>query len=82
VVYSAFWESPSAWYEVALDPYRGAVLAIRDQRRDPFDVILRLHRNLLLPETLGRWIVGVAVVVSAVPGEPFTVLGQLTWRFP
>jgi uncharacterized iron-regulated membrane protein len=26
--------------------------------------VLRLHRSLLLPEAIGRWIVGIAVLIT------------------
>jgi iron complex outermembrane receptor protein len=76
-VYSAFWKHTAAWYEVVLDPYRGEALAVRNQRWDPFNVILRLHRSLLLPEEIGRWIVGVAVLITVV----MLVTGLVLW-FP
>ena len=77
VVYNAFWEHPPAWYEVYVDPYRGAVLAVHDQRWDLLNIVLRLHRSLLLPEELGRWIVGVAVLISVV----MLLTGLVLW-FP
>jgi iron complex outermembrane recepter protein len=63
-VYSAYWDLSQVWYEVTLDPYRGEALAVRNHHWDPLNVVLRLHRSLLLPEEIGRWIVGVAVLIS------------------
>jgi uncharacterized iron-regulated membrane protein len=74
-LYSAYWATPRAWYEVYLDPYRGDVLTVRDQYWDPLNVVLRLHRSLLLPEEVGRWIVGIAVLVCVV----MLITGLVLW---
>jgi uncharacterized iron-regulated membrane protein len=74
-LYSAYWKAPRAWYEVYVDPYRGGVLAVRDHHWDPLNVVLRLHRSLLLPEAIGRWIVGIAVLVCVV----LLVTGLVLW---
>jgi uncharacterized iron-regulated membrane protein len=63
-VYSAFWDERAAWYEVYIDARRGDVLGVHDQQWDPLNVVLRLHRSLLLPESVGRWIVAIAVLIS------------------
>lgn len=62
-VYTVAPAGSSVWYEAYVDPYRGTVLLVRDMRWDPLGVILRLHRSLLLPEAIGRPVVGIAVLV-------------------
>ncbi len=51
------------WYEVYVDPYRGDVLLVRDMLWDPIGILLRAHQTLLLPASIGRRVVGVAVLI-------------------
>jgi uncharacterized iron-regulated membrane protein len=65
------------WYEVYVDPYRGHVLLVRDMLWDPVGLLLRAHQTLLLPEAVGRRVVGVAVLVFI----PSLLTGLFLW-FP
>lgn len=66
VVYTVAPPGAPARYELYVDPYRGEVLIVRDLAWDPLGVLLRAHRSLLLPETLGRPVVAVAVLLFVV----------------
>lgn len=48
---------------VYLNPYTGQVLKVSDLSKDPFITVMRLHRWLLLPNDIGRPIVGVATLI-------------------
>lgn len=74
-VYSVAPAGAAGGYEAYVDPYRGAVLLVRDMRWDPLGVLLRAHRSLLLPPEIGRRVVGVAVLVFV----PSLLTGALLW---
>jgi uncharacterized iron-regulated membrane protein len=76
-VYTVAPAGSSAWYEVYVDRHRGQVLLVRDMRWDPLGVILRAHQTLLLPAEIGRWVVGIAVLLFV----PSLVTGLVLW-FP
>ena len=65
-LYVAYRDEPPAWYQVHVDPYRGDILAVRDMRWDPMEVVRRAHQALLLPHEIGHVIVGVAILVFVV----------------
>lgn len=50
-------------FAVYLNPYTGEVLKQENLAQDPFILIMRLHRWLLLPPEIGRPIVGAAVLI-------------------
>jgi uncharacterized iron-regulated membrane protein len=77
VVYTVAPAGAAGWYEVYIDPYRGEVLIVRDMLWDPLGVLLRAHQTLLLPDRIGRRVVGVAVLIFV----PSLLTGLVLW-FP
>lgn len=57
---------PLYYWRLYLDPYTGALLAKQDMYREFFDTNLRLHMFLLLPDEIGKTVVGSAVAVFVV----------------
>ena len=77
VVYTVAPAGAAGWYEVYVDPYRGEVLIVRDMLWDPLGVLLRAHQTLLLPEAIGRRVVGIAALIFV----PSLLTGLVLW-FP
>jgi uncharacterized iron-regulated membrane protein len=71
----AYAEKPEGYHNVYLNPYTGEVLHIVDRRTDFFGTVLRIHRRLLLPETLGRYVVGVSVLIFVIS----LISGLILW---
>lgn len=71
----AYAKAPEGYHSVYLNPYTGEVLKIIDRRTDFFGTVLRIHRRLLLPETLGRYVVGMSVLVFVIS----LISGLILW---
>ncbi|NAW50426.1 peptidase [Elizabethkingia argentiflava] len=61
-----FWGSYLYYYRVYIDPYNGQVLGLEDAKKDFFEIVLNLHRRLLLGEKIGKTITGYATLIFAV----------------
>ncbi|MDQ1096663.1 MULTISPECIES: PepSY-associated TM helix domain-containing protein [Chryseobacterium] len=72
---ATFWGTYVYYYRIYIDPYSGKVQDVEDARKDFFEIVLNLHRRLLLGEKIGKTITGYATIV-------FTVLllsGLVIW---
>jgi uncharacterized iron-regulated membrane protein len=61
--YWGYREKPHVYYQAYLDPYTGAVLAVKNLDWDPLQLVRDFHQSLLLPYDIGHQIVGWSVVV-------------------
>ena len=50
-------------YDSFVDPYTGELLKEKEQSKDFFTVVLKIHRNLLLKKEIGRKIIGYSVIL-------------------
>jgi uncharacterized iron-regulated membrane protein len=50
-------------YYSYINPYTGELLKEKEQLKDFFTVVLKIHRNLLLKKEIGRKIVGYSVII-------------------
>ncbi|MCJ7936177.1 MAG: PepSY domain-containing protein [Chryseobacterium sp.] len=61
-----YWGTYLYYYRVYMDPYTGKVQEIEDAKKDFFEIVLDLHRRLLLGEKIGKTITGYATLIFAV----------------
>ncbi|TDE18004.1 PepSY-associated TM helix domain-containing protein [Dyadobacter psychrotolerans] len=61
--------------EVFVDPYTGTVLGVVDRKYEFFNVVRRIHQNLLLPYEIGSLIVGSACLMFLV----LLITGFVLW---
>ncbi|WP_027372311.1 MULTISPECIES: PepSY-associated TM helix domain-containing protein [Chryseobacterium] len=61
-----YWGTYVYYYRVYLDPYTGNVQEVENAKTDFFEIILDLHRRLLLGEKIGKAITGYSTLVLAV----------------
>lgn len=61
-----YWGTYLYYYRVYIDPYTGKVQAVEDAKKDFFEIVLDLHRRLLLGEKIGKAITGYSTLVLAV----------------
>lgn len=61
-----FWGTYLYYYRVYVDPYSGKVQEVEDAKKDFFEIIMDLHRRLLLGEKIGKTITGYSSLLFAV----------------
>jgi uncharacterized iron-regulated membrane protein len=61
-----YWGTYLYYYRVYMDPYTGKVHDVEDAKQDFFEIVLDLHRRLLLGEKIGKTITGYSTLVFAV----------------
>lgn len=61
-----YWGTYLYYYRVYIDPYTGKVHEVEDAKHDFFEIILDLHRRLLLGEKIGKTITGYSTLMLAV----------------
>ncbi|PWN71612.1 peptidase [Chryseobacterium phosphatilyticum] len=61
-----YWGTYLYYYRVYVDPYTGKVQEIEDAKHDFFEIVLDLHRRLLLGEKIGKTITGYSTLIFAV----------------
>lgn len=61
-----YWGTYIHYYRVYIDPYTGKVLAVENAKNDFFEIIMDLHRRLLLGEKIGKTITGYSTLILAV----------------
>jgi len=61
-----YWGSYIYYYRVYVDPYTGKVLEVENAKTDFFEIVMDLHRRLLLGEKIGKAITGYATIIFAV----------------
>ena len=49
-----------------INPYTGELLKEKNQSKDFFAIVLRIHRNLLLKKEIGRKIIGCSVIIFVI----------------
>lgn len=71
----SFWGTYIYYYRVYVDPYSGKIQEVEDAKKDFFEIVLDLHRRLLLGEKIGKTITGYSTLI-------FTILllsGLVIW---
>ncbi|MGU3375814.1 PepSY-associated TM helix domain-containing protein [Chryseobacterium sp. M5A1_1a] len=61
-----YWGTYLYYYRVYIDPYTGKVQEIEDAKKDFFEIVLDLHRRLLLGEKIGKTITGYSTLIFAI----------------
>lgn len=61
-----YWGSYLYYYRIYIDPYTGKVQEVEDAKKDFFEIVLDLHRRLLLGEKIGKTITGYSTLVLAI----------------
>lgn len=61
-----FWGSYIHYYRVYVDPYTGKVLEVENAKTDFFEIVMDLHRRLLLGEKIGKTITGYSTLILAI----------------
>ncbi|WP_172282761.1 PepSY-associated TM helix domain-containing protein [Chryseobacterium sp. LAM-KRS1] len=61
-----YWGTYIYYYRVYIDPYTGKVLAVENAKTDFFEIVMDLHRRLLLGEKIGKTITGYSTLILAI----------------
>ncbi|RXM51311.1 MULTISPECIES: PepSY-associated TM helix domain-containing protein [unclassified Chryseobacterium] len=61
-----YWGTYLYYYRVYIDPYTGKVQEVEDAKHDFFEIVLDLHRRLLLGEKIGKTITGYSTLMLAI----------------
>ncbi|MGG5207637.1 PepSY-associated TM helix domain-containing protein [Chryseobacterium sp. MIQD13] len=61
-----YWGTYIYYYRVYVDPYTGKVLEVENAKNDFFEIVMDLHRRLLLGEKIGKTITGYSTLILAV----------------
>ncbi|KMQ61607.1 peptidase [Chryseobacterium angstadtii] len=61
-----YWGSYIHYYRVYVDPYTGKVLEVENAKNDFFEIVMDLHRRLLLGEKIGKTITGYSTLILAI----------------
>lgn len=72
-----YWGTYIYYYRVYVDPYTGKVLDVENAKNDFFEIVMDLHRRLLLGEKIGKTITGYSTLILAI----ILVSGLVIW-FP
>ncbi|KMQ58847.1 peptidase [Chryseobacterium sp. BLS98] len=72
-----YWGTYIYYYRVYVDPYTGKVLDVENAKNDFFEIVMDLHRRLLLGEKIGKTITGYSTLILAI----MLVSGLVIW-FP
>lgn len=70
-----YWGTYLYYYRIYVDPYTGKVQEVEDAKKDFFEIVLDLHRRLLLGEKIGKTITGYSTLILAV----ILLSGLLIW---
>ncbi len=62
----SFWGTYLYYYRVYIDPYSGKVQEVEDAKKDFFEIVLDLHRRLLLGEKIGKTITGYSTLLFSI----------------
>lgn len=63
---ATFWGTYVYYYRVYMDPYSGEVREVEDAKKDFFEIVLNLHRRLLLGEKTGKAITGYSTLIFTI----------------
>lgn len=72
-----YWGTYIYYYRVYIDPYTGKVLEVENAKNDFFEIVMDLHRRLLLGERIGKTITGYSTLILMI----MLVSGLVIW-FP
>jgi uncharacterized iron-regulated membrane protein len=61
-----YWGTYLYYYRIYVDPYTGKVQEVEDAKKDFFEIVLDLHRRLLLGGKIGKTITGYSTLIFAV----------------
>lgn len=61
-----YWGTYLYYYRIYVDPYTGKVQEVEDAKKDFFEIVLDLHRRLLLGEKIGKTITGYSTWVLVI----------------
>lgn len=61
-----YWGTYLYYYRIYIDPYTGKVQEVEDAKKDFFEIVLDLHRRLLLGEKIGKTITGYSTLALAI----------------
>lgn len=61
-----YWGTYLYYYRIYVDPYNGKVQEVEDAKKDFFEIVLDLHRRLLLGEKIGKTITGYSTLIFAI----------------
>lgn len=61
-----YWGTYLYYYRVYIDPYTGKVHEVEDAKHDFFEIVLDLHRRLLLGEKIGKTITGYSTLMLVI----------------
>ncbi|MGR3857643.1 PepSY-associated TM helix domain-containing protein [Chryseobacterium indologenes] len=61
-----YWGTYLYYYRIYVDPYTGKVQEVEDAKKDFFEIVLDLHRSLLLGEKIGKTITGYSTLIFAI----------------
>lgn len=70
-----YWGTYIHYYRVYVDPYTGNVLEVENAKNDFFEIVMDLHRRLLLGEKIGKTITGYSALVLAI----MLISGLVIW---
>ena len=75
--YYVFSEEQSLYHYVYINQYTGEVLKIKDLNNDFFAIVIKIHYSLLLPDEIGKIVIGIAVIIFII----MLITGIILW-FP
>ncbi|MGK6341041.1 PepSY-associated TM helix domain-containing protein [Chryseobacterium sp. DT-3] len=61
-----YWGTYIYYYRIYVDPYTGKVLEVENAKNDFFEIVMDLHRRLLLGEKIGKTITGYSTLILAI----------------
>jgi uncharacterized iron-regulated membrane protein len=70
-----YWNETVYYKRVFVNPYTGTVQKVEDTKREFFNVVLQLHRNLWLGSKYGGWIVGISTIAFII----IAITGLVLW---
>jgi uncharacterized iron-regulated membrane protein len=77
VNYYASSKEKSLYHYVYINQYTGEVLKIKDLNNDFFAIVIKIHYSLLLPDEIGKNVIGIAVIIFII----MLITGIILW-FP
>lgn len=70
-----YWGTYIHYYRVYVDPYTGKVLEVENAKNNFFEIVMDLHRRLLLGEKIGKTITGYSTLILVI----MLVSGLVIW---
>ncbi|KXH84304.1 PepSY-associated TM helix domain-containing protein [Chryseobacterium kwangjuense] len=70
-----YWGTYLHYYRVYVDPYTGKVIEVENAKNNFFEIVMDLHRRLLLGEKIGKTITGYSTLILVI----MLVSGLVIW---